>query len=176
MSLGHPPFTRVLLVESGARSLFDDFITGLYDIYGDQLETDLVTCYAGVPRGFRGKVYRVSDYAGQTGRKRLYGELAERKYPIVGVICSGEPIMTKWKWVLAGRLPAKIFVLNENLDYFWVDRGNWRTMIHFALFRAGMTGAATIPTIARLLFFPVTVLYLLLYAGVVHLRRKIRTL
>lgn len=173
---GHPPFTRVLLVESGSRHLFDDLITGLYETYGQQLEIDLVTCYAGVPSGFRGAVYRVTDYAGAAGRKRLYAELIQGNYPIVGIICEGVPIMTKWKWMLAARLPAKVFVLNENADYFWLDWAHWRVMAHFALFRAGLTGAAAIPTIARLLFFPVTLTYLLLYAAVVHLRRKIRTL
>jgi hypothetical protein len=166
----------VLLVESGSRSLFVDLIAGLYGTYGEQLEIDLVTCFAGVPEGFRGNVYRVTDYTGRAGRKRLYAELAERRYPILGMICSGESIMTKWKWVLAARLPAKVFVLNENSDYFWIDWGHWRVILHFALFRAGLTGASAVPTIARLVFFPVTLAYLLLYAGVVHLRRRIRTL
>jgi hypothetical protein len=46
-------------------------------------------------------------------------------------------------------------------------------MLHFILFRAGLTGAAAIPTIARLLFFPLSLAYLLLYAAFVHLRRAI---
>ena len=164
------------MVESGPRQLFNRLIAGLYQTYGDQLAIDLVTCYAGVPENFRGTVYRVTDYAGPAGRKRLYAELGAAQYPIVGIICSGVPIMTKWKWVLAARLPAKVFVLNENADYFWLDWAHWRVMAHFALFRAGLTGTVAIPTIARLLFFPVTLTYLLLYAGAVHLRRKIRTL
>jgi hypothetical protein len=171
-----PPFTKALLIESGSRRLYDGLIPGLYAMYGDQLEVDLVTCYAGVPEGFRGEVFRVTDYSGRGGRKRLYSELAARQYPIVGMICSGEPIMTKWKWVLAARLHSKIFALNENADYFWIDLPHWRVMLHFALYRAGLTGAAAIPTIARLVFFPVTLSYLLLYAGFVHLRRRLRTL
>jgi hypothetical protein len=156
--------------------LFDDLIAGLYETYGEQLEIDLVTCYAGVPQGFRGKVFRVTDYPGRVARKRLYAELAAEQYPIAGIICSGEPIMTKWKWALAAKLPAKYFVLNENGDYFWIDWGHWRMMVNFALYRAGMTGAAAIPTIGRLLFFPVTLTYLLIYAAFVHVRRKLRTL
>lgn len=168
-----PPFTRVLLIESGSRRLFDQFIPALHAFYGDQLEIDLVTCYAGVPEGFRGSVYRVSDYQGRAGRKRLYAELTARGYPILGMICSGESIMTKWKWALAAQVPAKIFVLNENGDYFWIDWAHWRVMLHFALFRAGLTGSAAIPTIARLVFFPLSLAYLLAYAAVVHLRRKL---
>jgi len=175
-SRGNPPFTKVLLIESGSRRLFDGLIPGLYNLYGEQLQIDLVTCFAGVPTGFRGNVFRVTDYPGRAGRKRLYAELATHRYPIVGIICSGEKIMTKWKWALAARVPAKIFILNENADYFWVDWSHWRVMIHFALYRAGLTGAAAVPTIARLLFFPVTLSYLLLYAAFVHARRKLRTL
>ena len=171
-----PPFTRALLVESGPRRLFDLMIPGLYALYGDNLEIDLVTCYAGVPEGFHGKVYRVTDYAGPAGRKRLYAELAERPYPILGMICADSPIMTKWKWMLAARLKAKVFVLNENSDRFWVDWPHRGVILHFLLFRAGLTGSAAIPTLARILFFPVTLAYLLLYAGVVHLRRRLRTL
>jgi hypothetical protein len=171
-----PPFTKVLLIESGARRLFDDLIAGLYETYGEQLEIDLLTCYAGVPQGFRGKVFRVTDYRGAAARRQLYAELAAENYPIAGIICSGEPIMFKWKWALAGRLRSKIFVLNENGDYFWIDWSHLNVMVHFALYRAGLTGAAAIPTITRLVFFPLTVSYLLLYAGFVHLRRKLRTL
>ena len=164
----------MLLIESGSRRLFDDLIAGLYETYGDRLEIDLVTCYAGVPQGFRGKVFRVGDYQGAAARQRLYAELKD--YRIAGMICSGESIMTKWKWALGAQLRAKIFVLNENGDYFWLDWGHSNTILHFMLFRAGMTGASAIPTIARLLFFPLTLSYLLLYAGFVHLRRKLRTL
>jgi hypothetical protein len=172
-----PPFTRVVLIESGSRRLYDMLIPGLYDLYGDQLVVDLVTCFAGVPAGFRdGVVFNVNDYRGAAARKRLYAELAARQYTIAGIICSGEPIMTKWKWVLVARLNAKVFVLNENCDYFWMHYERWRMMLHFMLFRMGLTGAAAIPTIARLLFFPVMLLYLILYAGFVHLRRKLRTL
>jgi hypothetical protein len=171
-----PPFTKVLLIESGSRHLFDALITGLKDSYGEDLEMGLVTCFAGVPRGFAGEVFRIADYAGRAGRKRLYAELAARHYAVAAIICSGESIMMKWKWALGARVPAKIFVLNENGDYFWLDWAHWRIALHFLLFRAGLTGSAAIPALARLLFFPVTLSYLLLYSAFVHLRRKLRTL
>jgi uncharacterized membrane protein YtjA (UPF0391 family) len=43
-----------------------------------------------------------------------------------------------------------------------------------ALDRAGLSGAAAVPAVARLLFLPFTVTFLLTYAGVVHLRRRLR--
>ena len=76
---------------------------------------------------------------------------------------------------LAARLPAKVFVINENGDYFWLDRGQWRTILHFALFRAGLTGSGAVRTLARVVLFPFSLLYLILYAITVHFRRSLRT-
>ncbi|MBI1899324.1 MAG: hypothetical protein HYZ57_10345 [Acidobacteria bacterium] len=172
-----PPFNRVLLIESGSRDIIESLLPGLYDLYRDRMTLDLVTCYSGAPASFRpgqGRLYRVTEYAGRPGRKRLYRELGARGYDVIGIICSGEPIMTKWKWVLAARIRAKLFVLNENCDYFWVDYSQWRTMRHFAAFRTGLSGAGAAPTLARLLFFPLALLYLLAFAAAVHLRRRAR--
>ena len=123
-----------------------------------------------------GEVYRVNDYPGRRLRKTLYSQLDANRYTVVGIICSAEPIMTKWKWALAARLPGKVFVLNENGDYFWLDRGHLSNIRHFVLFRAGLTGSGAVRTLARLVLFPFTLLYLIVYAGTVHLRRKLRTL
>jgi hypothetical protein len=173
-----PNFDRVLLIESGSRYIFDNLLPGLNKIYGEKARFDLVTCYPGLPEGFRpehSKVYRVGDYIGRASRTLLYRELAANRYSIVGMICAGEPIMTKWKWALALRLRAKVFVLNENGDYFWLDRTQWKTIWHFLLYRAGLAGGEAVVTIAWLVFLPFTLLYLLLYATAVHLRKKVRT-
>jgi hypothetical protein len=165
------------MVESGSRYLVEDMLNGLYDLYPN-MRFDLLTCYAGLPKGFRperGDVFRVTDYPRGEGRARLFSLLRQRHYTVVGIVCSGEPIMTKWKWLVAARIPAKIFVLNENGDYFWVDYSNWKTVRHFVLFRAGLAGAGAVRTLARLVLFPFTLTYLLLYAGTVHLRRWLRT-
>jgi hypothetical protein len=173
-----PPFSRVLLVESGNRELFEELLTKLYDIHPKMI-ADLVTCYAGEPEGFRqdrGRVYRVTDYRDWASRKKFFAELRGNRYSITGIICSGEPIMTNWKWMLAFRLPSKVFVLNENCDYFWLDRGQLSSIRHFILFRAGLTGAGAVRTIGRLVLFPFTLLYLILFAAAVHSRRKLRML
>jgi hypothetical protein len=173
-----PPFSRVLLVESGRRDLFEELLSGLYNLH-PKMKADLITCYAGVPKNFRsdlGAVYRVTDYPHGSSRQRLYKQLAANKYVIVGIICSAEPIMTKWKWMLAARLSGKVFVLNENGDYFWLDRGHLGAIRHFALFRAGLIGTGAVRAVARLVLFPFTLLYLILYAATVHFRRKLRTL
>lgn len=172
-----PPFHRVLLIESGSRQLLEDLLPGLYEIHGPDMKVDLVTCYAGIPSGFlteRGEIFRITDYPGSEGRSRLVGQLKHQRYSITGMICSGEPIMTKWKWMLAARLPGKVFLLNENGDYFWLDRGNLDILTLFTLFRLGLAGAGAVVTIGRFVLFPLSLLYLLAFAGWVHLRRKAR--
>ena len=74
---------------------------------------------------------------------------------------------------MAARLPAKVFVLNENGDYFWVDWGHWSIIRHFALFRAGLAGSDAVRTLARLALFQFTLLYLLSYEATVHLARRL---
>ena len=77
--------------------------------------------------------------------------------------------MTKWKWMLAARIPAKVFVINENGDYFWLDRKHLGAIRQFVLFRSGSGRApGRCAPLARLFSFPFTLLYLLLYATVVH--------
>ena len=137
-----PPFRRVLLIESGRRQLLEDLLNGLYQVHPD-MRADLITCYGGAPQHFdpgRGFIYRVTDYPSPAARKQLYSELAANAYTVVGILCSAEPIMTKWKWMLAARLPAKVFILNENGDYFWLDRGHWSTIRHFVLVPGGPVG------------------------------------
>jgi hypothetical protein len=169
--------SRILLVESGSRYIVEGVLSGLRSTYGDEIGIDLVTCFPGLPAGYdpaTTRVYRVTDYRGRAGRKRLYSELDSMGYNIVGMVCSAQPIMTKWKWALALRLPAKVFVLNENGDYFWLDRAHAGVIRHFVLFRAGLAGAGAVRTLARLFLFPFTLLYLLLYAATVHSMRALR--
>ena len=169
-----PEAESILLVESGARGLLEKLLPKLRESWGGGVPVDLVTCYARIPQGFpqdSTRVYRVPGYRGWEGRRKLYRELAGNRYSHVGILCSGEPIMTKWKWVLALRLRAKIFIINENCDYFWLDRGHLGPLRELVLFRSGLAGAGAVRTLARLFSFPFTLVYLLLYATVVHARR-----
>jgi hypothetical protein len=116
----------------------------------------------------------VTDYRGRQARRRLYHELAANRYSLMGIICSGEVVLNKWKWVLGLRVPAKIFVINENGDYFWLDRMHLGPIRRFVLFRSGLAGVGAVRTLVRLISFPFTLLYLLLYAAAVHARRALR--
>jgi len=176
LRLSYPPVARIILVESGSRSLTGQVIPKFREVFGEQVRIDLVTCYAGLPDGLDAEastVYRIHEYRGRRGRERLFSELRRRLPCALAIICSGEPVMTRWKWALALRLPAKMLVVNENSDFFWFDRGNWPTIRHFVLSRGGLSGADAVATIGRVLLFPFVLAYLLAYAAALHLRRKV---
>jgi hypothetical protein len=177
LTRSHPEEVRILLVESGSRGLLEGLGPVIRGMYGRDTVVDIATCYAGLPAGFdprATRAYRVGEYRGRAGRKRLYRELADNRYTILGMICSEEPVMTKWKWALALRLPAKVFILNENGDFFWLDRGHGAAIRHFVLYRAGLAGAGAVRTLARFFLFPFTLACLLAYAAAVHSRRALR--
>ena len=176
LSRAEPPGTRILLVESGSRSLLESTVPLLLDTWATEYRLDLVTCYGGVPAGFPADadVFRVYDYNTPERRQELIRELRSRDYAYLGIVCSAEPIMTKWKWLIALRVPAKVFIVNENGDYFWLNRENASVVREFALVRAGLHGAGAARTLTRLAAFPFAVIYLLLYALFAHARRAMR--
>ncbi len=170
------PSGRILLVESGSRDITERLLPLLARIHSEPI--DLVTCFPGVPAGLPPgtTVYRTGDYRGPSARSRLYRELRARRYALLGILCSAEPIMNRWKWALVLRVPAKVFIVNENADYFWLDYAHTGTLLHFASLRWGLTGIGGLRTIARLALFPFALAWLLTYAAWVHSRRKLRLL
>jgi hypothetical protein len=170
-----PEPTSVLLIESGSRALVEGLIGHFRETW-DEVPIDLVTCYPKLPRGFpeNTRLFCVTHYKGREGRRRLYRELIGRRYALVGMVCSGEPLLSKWKWILSLRLPAKIFIINENGDYFWLDWGHTSVIREFVYLRSGLAGAGAVRILARTISFPFTLAYLLLYATVVHTRRALR--
>src|ERR1700684_4308573 len=170
-----PTGTRILLTESGSRSILEGTIAHLQSGWGEGMPIDLVTCYAGLPSGLPEdtKLFQVDDYTTPERRRELLTDLRSRDYAYAGMICAAEPIMNKWKWWLAAQVPAKFFVINENGDYFWLNRKNLKAMRGFVLVRLGLSDAGAARTFLRLLVFPFAVLYLLLYAAAAHLRRKL---
>ncbi len=173
LSPAAPP--HVLVVESGSRRLVEGLLPHLRGMFGEAVPVSLVTCFAGLPAGLPedAATYRVHEYKGREGRQRLYRQLLASGVSVMAILCSGEPILARWKWALALRLPVQVLIVNENGDFFWFNRANWATARRFALYRAGLSGGEALGTIGQILLFPFTLLYLLLYAGALHLRRKV---
>jgi len=171
-----PEVNAILLVESGSRGIAEAVAPILYRNH-ENTRIDLVSCFATLPRGFDAattRIYRVADFRGSEGRGKLYKLLRQNGYSAVGIICSEEPLMTKWKWALALKVPAKVFIVNENSDYFWFDLTNHKLIRQFVLTRTGLGGAGAVRTLARVISFPFTFAYLLLYATVAHGMRALR--
>jgi len=167
------------VVESGPRHVLEKLLLALGKNYPEPLQIDLLTCHAGVPQGFdseRGRIYRVQDYRGAAARRRLFRELKARQPDICGLLCTGDPIMTAWKWLAAWHAPSKIFLVNENADYFWLDRGHWRMLSRFLRTRAGLGSGDALSHLGQALLLPFTFVFLLLYSAQVHFRRWLRTI
>lgn len=165
------------MIESGARHILEQHLAWLKANCPDFEHIELVTCYPGTPKGFdesRGTIHRVYEYQGRARRKELYAKLEESRPDICAVICSGEPIMTKWKWAIGWQTTAKVVIVNENADFFFLDRSQLRNLRQLAFYRAGLTGGNVVSTLAHLALFPFTLTYLLMFAAWVHLRRKAR--
>ena len=115
--------SHVLLVESGPAALAERFLAHLYASHPAQ-RVDLLTCVEGEPIGLqldRGSVTNVQLYRGFAARRALIRDFARAGYGVVAIFCTGHNIMTRWKWAIAVRVPAKVLIVNENGDYFWLD-------------------------------------------------------
>jgi hypothetical protein len=167
-----PEISRLLLVESGSRHITGIVVPRFRAQFGDGIPIDLVTCFPGAPQGFA-HIYNVNDYRGRERRLSLTRELRANGYAAAGVVCSREPFLSTWKWALAAALPAKLLVINENGDYFWLDRAHWSHIRRFLKHRAGFADAGIVRAAARVAAFPFLFLYLVLYAAAVHFRRAL---
>jgi hypothetical protein len=171
-----PPVERLLLVESGSRHLLERLIPYLRTAYGENVIIDLCTCFPGAPTalGNGGKIYRTRDFTTPESRQTLFRELRANGYATVGIICSAEPIMTKWKWTLLYQVNAHSFLINENADFVWFDYKHWKVLAVYARTRLGFEDAGAVRTLARIVLLPFGLLYLTLYALKVHALRAWR--
>jgi len=168
--------SRVLVVESGPRTLSERFLQHLYTHHPAE-QVDLLTCYEGGPSNLelhRGGVTSIHSHTGFAGRRALMRTLARSRYDVVAIFCAGQPIMTRWKWAVALRVPAKVLIVNENADYFWLDSGNLSNLRALVKERMNWRVAASPRLFFELLAYPFVLGYLLAYAGWIHSRRLLR--
>ena len=69
--------------------------------------------------------------------------------------------MTKWKWMAAARVPAKVLIVNENVDFYWLDVHHWRNARAMLRHRMGLHGTGPFRIVAEVFAFPFTLLLLL---------------
>jgi hypothetical protein len=175
LSRRQPALDRILFVESGARETAERWLAWLAK-ERPRAKVDLLTCYEGRPANFDRigcAVFSTHDYPTPESRERLIEEFRANRYDAVAILATAEPIMTKWKWWVVWKVHAKAVLVNENADWFWLDRAHWSVIRRFAAYRAGLSGTGAILQPLRLLAFPFTLSYLLLFATFVHARRRL---
>jgi hypothetical protein len=173
-----PSFERILLIESGPRESGEKALNFLYGVK-NAAQIDLLTCFSTPPDSFdaaRGRVYSVHDREVVENRSRFIAKLAKNPYTLVAVLCTGSPILQRWKWAIAVRTSARLVLMNEEANYFTADVWNLKTARLMLLKRLSdrATALAGLSGLLSWIFAPFTLGYLCLYTGMVHLRRWIR--
>jgi hypothetical protein len=177
LSKAHPSFERLLVVESGPRDVTETFLQHLYEVQKSR-HVDLLSCYPGRPKSFdpeRGTVYSVHDEPARENRGRFIRRLLTTPYTIVAILCTGDPVLSKWKWVIALRANAKVLIVNEHAGFFLLDFEHRRFARMMLSLRLGMHQPLQARLLGELLLVPFTVSYLALYAAYIHAKRALRT-
>jgi hypothetical protein len=181
LSRAVPQPTRVLLLESGPRAVAERLIPRLREVFGQEIPIDLLTCLPSNPASLRREsgarrpqVWRVTDCPDRRSRWRLLREIRSRGYPVTAVLCADSPLMASWRTAALFLLPSKFLIVNENADFFWLDRGHWRNLLQLWMHRSGVFEESAVRAAARLAAFPFTLVFLMGYAGYVHAVRRVR--
>lgn len=184
LARAQPSFDRILLIESGPRTVTERILPFLYTVKNAR-HVDVLTCFDSPPDSFdfdRGVVYSVHDEEARRNRGAFIKKLASAPYTVLGLLCTGSPILEKWKWMLAFRSSARLIIVNEEARYFGLEIWNIKTA-RLMLFKRLNPFADYSPeglmqsigsNVGGLLLAPFTVTYLLLYTAAVHARRWFR--
>jgi hypothetical protein len=180
LSRSVPEPSRVLVVESGPRDVAERLIPRLREVFGPQTPIDLLTCLPADPVGLAAEsqgapqVWRAIDCTDRRSRWRLLREIRSRRYPITAVLCANSPLMASWRTAALLLFPSKFLIVNENSDFFWLDRGHWRNLLQLWMHRSGIFEESAVRAAARLAAFPFSLVFLLAYAAYVHTARGLR--
>ena len=120
------------------------------------------------------KVWCVTDCPDTDSRWELLWRIRCERHAVTAIICSGSPIMMAWKMATLILLPSKFLIINENADFFWLDRSQLSALTNLLTQRAGLQQDLVVRIIGRAILFPLTLVYLLGFAAFVHGRRLLR--
>ena len=170
-----PPVTRILLIESGSRDLGEKAVVCLSKALGSGVPIDVLGCRRTPPLG--AETYGdVSEARTLSRRLAILRRIRRGGYSVAGVLSSGDSTMALWKLAAIIVVPAKFLVLNENVDFFWIDRGHWTNAVALLQQRSGLGGESTVRSMAWFAALPFAALFLLCYATWVHVTRVLRLL
>ena len=113
----------------------------------------------------------MGEYAGRSAKLALLGQFRKHGYTVLMILCTGERIMTVWRALALVLVPAKVIVVNENADFFWLSWENRAMLRAFLGARWGVNLRHGALILLRAAAFPFTVLFLMLTALYYYQRR-----
>ena len=170
-----PGSRDVLLIESGSRDVGARVLGKIRAFFPDA-RYHLLTCWPDVPSNLYRSVFLASDYPSSLEKIRLLVSLARRRWRVLAILCTGEPVLWRWKLLALALFPSKVLIVNENADFFWLDWTHRRQVRQFLAVRWGVNRDEIASTALRLLIFPFTFAFLLLTALYLYARRWRRLL
>jgi hypothetical protein len=170
-----PKAGDILLMESGSPEVARRALEGIRNLFPGA-SFHLCTFRPDPPLPIYSSVFRVTDYP--TGWKKLGLLFSFRRqgWEVLVILCTGEQILWRWKMLAMALLPAKVLVVNEHADFFWLEWDNLRTVRQLLGIRWGVNLEEFFYNLLRALIFPLTFLFLISTAGFLYLRRAWRLL
>jgi len=177
-----PGADDVLLIESGSPEVARRALVRIRDHF-PRARYHALTCWPETaqesrlaPEGPYQSVFHAADYPSGWEKLRLLLSLARRKWRVLAILCTGEPMLWRWKMLAVALLPSKVLIVNENADFFWVDWTHRRQVRQFLAVRWGVNRDEITATALRALVFPFTLIFLILTALYLYARRWRRLL
>ena len=115
-----PQAGDILLIESGSRQVSTRALEGIKRIF-PQARYHLCTCLPETPPDSYASVFRASDYPSGISKLKLLFWFRRQRWPVMAVLCTGEPLLLRWKLIAGLIVPAKVLIVNEHADFFWLN-------------------------------------------------------
>ncbi|MBI4464241.1 MAG: hypothetical protein HY647_06010 [Acidobacteria bacterium] len=172
----HVPIpSDILVLESGPREVAAQALPKIRAIF-PQARCHLCTCWSEPPAETFASVYRVQEFPSVWDKLRLLWSFRRRRWPVLVVLWTNSPILWCWKTLALLFQPAKVLVINENADFFWLQWSNRGILRQLLQTRWGLQRAVLFRIGLAALVFPITLLVLVATAGVYYARRWRRLL
>jgi hypothetical protein len=160
----------VLFIESGSPGVVSKALPRIRNIF-PAARCHLCTCWPDAPGPGFTSVFRATDYPSTWNKLNLLLSFRRKRWEVLAVLCTGEPFLWRWKVLAILLLPAKVLIVNENADFFWLDWDNQSRLRRFLGIRWGVNREEFFSTLGRVLVFPGTLLILLSTALFLYARR-----
>jgi hypothetical protein len=162
-------------MESGSPEVARQALVQIRKVF-PEAQYHLLTCQSDPPPEIFADTFQVFNYPTAWQKLRLLHSFRSKKWEVMVILCTGEPIMLYWKMLAVLLIPAKVLIVNENKDFFWLDWENRGNARHLLRDRWGLNLEQVFYTLLRALVFPITLLILLSTAAFLYLRRVRRLL